>query len=207
MRLLQLALVCSFVGCGAAKGGGASQVAPGTAQGEKGDPGPAGPAGPQGDKGDKGDSGDAGGPGAAGLTIESLYNLDDVSVDLCTRYNNVECYFRGGSLIKYSNGLKYFSGSIVDIETFTITGAGVDANQTDTDTVVVDNGTYSNAAGQVISATLLPVERIGSDDPKMLWLVLRYDTDTVSLVFDTNDNVILESTDEVVEVLAKTLVF
>ena len=157
--------------------------------------------------GKDGAAGKEGLAGDKGLTIKAFYNLTSTTTDICTRYSNILCYFRGGHLIVYTNGLKYVKGGIVNDETYTITGPGVNANQTDANTVVVDTSNYANAAGQIMTATLAKIARTGADTYKQLWLVLNYDTDAVTLVFDTNGNGTLDASDEVVETLQKTLVF
>jgi len=166
-----------------------------------------GAAGKEGLAGKDGAAGKEGLAGDKGLTIKALYDLSSPTTDLCTRWSNIICIFRGGTFIVYTNGLKYADGGISSSETYTITGSGVNANQTDTDTVIADTSIYANAPTQNMTAQLFKIARTGADTNKQLWLVLNYDTDAVTLVFDTNGNGTIDASDEVVETIQKRLIF
>jgi hypothetical protein len=150
--------------------------------------------------------GTVGQAGDAGMTIRSIERLDAMGDDLCTRYTNIKCTFRGGMFITYSTGMKYFTGGVTVFADYPVTGTGVDANQSDSDTFSSDGQMYAPSSGKYLT-TLTRLARVGGDDEKPLWLVLDYDTDALSLVFDTNDNGSLDAADEVVATLTKTKIF
>ncbi|RYE45643.1 MAG: hypothetical protein EOP48_22055 [Sphingobacteriales bacterium] len=149
-------------------------------------------------KGKDGAAGVAGSAGTAGLTISSMYNLSSTVSDYCTRYTNITCSFRGGRLVKYSNGLVYFSGGLVNQENYIL------ANNVDYDTnaYVIDNDGYVSSG--LSYSSLLKIARTGSDTLRQLWITYDISTDVAQIRYDTNNNGILDASDDLVDTLTKS---
>ena len=154
----------------------------------------------KGKDGAAGTDGAAGATGAAGLTIAQMYHLTSAISDICTRYTNITCSFRGGTLIKYVGNLKYIEGGIVNYEEY------VQANGTDldTDTVVADSFTYTTSG--LAYSKLTEIARTGSDTNRQLWIAYDNSTDSSELWYDLDNDGVLETTDEKIETLARSLV-
>ena len=161
--------------------------------------------GEKGDKGDKGDDGESvtGQKGDDGTALVSLTNLNSNGNDLCTRYSNEMCHFRGGTVKRYSNGLVEFQARLYRYFSYD------DAGDFDSDSYFVSSNPVVAAPDDVWMANaIVTIQRTGSDDFKGLWLVYTIATDSFRLVFDVNGNGTYEpEIDEVIETLTETSVY
>jgi hypothetical protein len=169
-------------------------------KGESGATGAAGAAGATGSVGATGEKGEA---GDNGLSISNIYNLKmSASANLSTRYSNEESYFIKGTLVNFSNGLVQFSGQLLTYTEYDIGGGNLD---TDHD-FLTTTPFYCGPGFEYCQSYIRTIARAGSDEYRALWLVYFPAQKATKLIYDTNDNGELDSTDETIDTLVATSV-
>jgi hypothetical protein len=153
-------------------------------------------------KGKDGQNGKDGADGDDGMDIAAIYNLSSAAGDIETRYSNIYQFFTGGQLIKFSNGLRYFSGTFVGVEEYDDTTVG-DPDM-DTNSYYYTVSAYTKGAAIALNAE--KIARTGSDLERRLFLNYDYAADNVEIWYDTDGDEVPEATDLKVETLGKTLV-
>ena len=149
-------------------------------------------------KGKDGQNGKDGDDGANGMDIAQIYNLSSSAGDIETRYSNIYHSFAGGQLIKFSNGLRYFTGIFSAYTEFS------DSTMGDTDSYYYTLSGYTKGTSTSISGE--KIARQGSDTTRRLYLYHDYATESVEVWYDTDADEVLETTDLKIETLTKTLV-
>lgn len=144
--------------------------------------------GANGINGEDGQDGANGIDGTNGVAIEGIYNISASSTNYCTYWGNESCYFRGGQVIKYSDGSSYI---IVDWTYHLVDTGNYDTN---------DNSiSFFIPADWSASSLLLSNMVAISSTYKSVFLYYNNDTNTAKLIFDSDNDSIVESTDATLE--------
>lgn len=136
-----------------------------------------------------------------GLRVVSNSLLTPYATNICTFYSSFNsCYFRGGQLVKYSDGSVLLTGAYTN---FYMTDAPIssepeyDRNSTSISFLIPAAASYGY---QLLDESVAR----GNGDFKNLYLVYVKSTDVVAIVFDSNDDGDPDLSDEIVHNVART---
>lgn len=136
-----------------------------------------------------------------GLKVLSNSILSPLQENFCTYYSSFNtCLFRGGQLVKYSDGSVLLTGGYTN-SLVTEATATSDAEYDQFNTTI----SFLIPASADYGFQLLD-EKVARGTPgfRNLYLVYSKTTDKVALVYDTNNNQKPEATDEVLSLIART---
>jgi hypothetical protein len=130
--------------------------------------------------------------GEAGVSITSSRLINPYPSDLCTDYSAQLCLFTGGQVVKFSDSTVLVTGTYSMIY-----ADGVSDTDTDGNSITMIVPPSSTGMWQRLSYTVGRSGILGS-----LWFVYTRSPEAVTLVFDTNANLIMDSGDEVIATLS-----
>ncbi len=154
--------------------------------------GPTGPAGPTGVQGETGPQ------GAAGLSIKTNRLLSASTTNFCTQYTSDACNFTGGQIVEYTDNTTWITG----------TWEYLDFN--DFNSTVYDSDSNTFAITMLVPPTVTVATQTLSDfvargsGLKDVFLKYSRTPESVTLVYDANDNHKLDTTDTALETVRIT---
>ncbi|MFH1016789.1 MAG: hypothetical protein V1798_01245 [Pseudomonadota bacterium] len=130
--------------------------------------------------------------GEAGVSITANVLIALYPEDLCTAFAGQDCYFIGGQLVKFSDGSALVTGGFTMLYT-----DGVSDTDTDGNSITMIVPPSSDGMWQRLSYTVGRSGILAS-----LYFVYTRSPEEVTLVFDTDNDFVLDAGDEIIATLS-----
>jgi len=133
------------------------------------------------------------------LRVSSTKSIDPVSTNLCTEFSaNEACRFIGGQIVRYSDGSRLLMSGF-RYNFYADYGDG----DTDGDTDLISISIFVPADQDYAYTILSPIVARGAGH-KSLWLVYDRESDRAYIVYDSDDDDVIEETDEILITTTET---